>query len=457
MIKIRNIINKIIIELGYHPYKIVTSVYNCEKYLDEYFSSIVNQSLDFKKFIEIIIVDDGSSDNSANIIKKWKKKYPRNIKYIYCKNGGQAKARNLAIKKIKYGFVTFIDGDDFISKDYFQVVNSFLKKNAEVKVVSCNQIFYLESSKETKEHYLSYRFKKKSIIVSPADMKGFIQTTASAVIFKIELIKKHDITFDYRVKPIYEDGHFVNKLFICEPNIKIAFLKKPIYYWRKRESNDSTVDKAWLDKRRFDDALNYGILDLLKKANKKFGIVPIYLQRFALYHISWYFNKIVFKGFTLEFLEDKEIDKFKNLIKEIFSYVAIDTIKKSKLGAMYHKVKLGMLNVYKESSAYDTQVFYIDNYDFSKENITLRYYHQKKLDKSEFKINNRKAQVLSKNTKELFFFEKSFLYQSIIRVKTTNKNNFLVVQDKYENIFFSLNKKRYKNSIKIEEIKENYE
>jgi len=86
---------------GFSKYAIVSAVYNVEKYLDDYFKSILNQRLDFKNNILIICVDDGSTDNSAKIIKKYQKKYPQNIFYLYKENGGQASARNLGLEFLK--------------------------------------------------------------------------------------------------------------------------------------------------------------------------------------------------------------------------------------------------------------------------------------------------------------------------------------------------------------------
>ena len=64
-------------------------------------------------------MDDGSKDNSKEIINKWIKKYPSNIFYIYKENGGQASARNLGLEYIKTEWVTFIDPDDFLDVNYF--------------------------------------------------------------------------------------------------------------------------------------------------------------------------------------------------------------------------------------------------------------------------------------------------------------------------------------------------
>ena len=86
---------------GNNKFTIISAIYNTEKYLDEYFSSIISQSLNFKNNIFIICVDDGSKDDSAQIIKKWQRKYPKNIQYIYKENGGQASARNVGIEHIQ--------------------------------------------------------------------------------------------------------------------------------------------------------------------------------------------------------------------------------------------------------------------------------------------------------------------------------------------------------------------
>ncbi|EFV3405227.1 glycosyltransferase family 2 protein, partial [Campylobacter jejuni] len=134
---------------AYNKYVIVSAVYNVEKYLDDFFKSIINQRLDFKSNIYLICVDDGSTDNSANIIKKYQKKYPKNIAYLYKENGGQASSRNLGLKYLKENdlnifWVTFTDPDDFLDRDYFYEVDSFLKKQNNIAMVATNIIFYRE-------------------------------------------------------------------------------------------------------------------------------------------------------------------------------------------------------------------------------------------------------------------------------------------------------------------------
>lgn len=89
-------------------YTVVTSIYNSEKYLNCFFESLINQTLCFQSHITVICVDDGSTDNSAHVIRTWVERYPENIQYFYQNNKGAASARNLGLSKIQAGWITFI-------------------------------------------------------------------------------------------------------------------------------------------------------------------------------------------------------------------------------------------------------------------------------------------------------------------------------------------------------------
>lgn len=92
---------------------VIVPVYNVEQYLSDCLESICRQTL---KEIEIIVVNDGSTDNSLSIIKSFQQKYS-NIKLINKKNGGLSSARNAGIKVATAPYLCFIDSDDFIDLD----------------------------------------------------------------------------------------------------------------------------------------------------------------------------------------------------------------------------------------------------------------------------------------------------------------------------------------------------
>ena len=80
---------------------VVIPVYNVEKYLDETLKSVINQTINFKKNIQVILINDGSKDNSEKICLKYQRKYPENIEYYFKENAGVSAARNEGMKHIK--------------------------------------------------------------------------------------------------------------------------------------------------------------------------------------------------------------------------------------------------------------------------------------------------------------------------------------------------------------------
>ena len=95
---------------------VIIPVYNVENYLRECLDSIINQTV---KDIEIICVDDGSTDSSPDILKEYQNKDSR-IRIITKENGGQASARNLGIKEAQGEYIVFIDSDDFIESEMLE-------------------------------------------------------------------------------------------------------------------------------------------------------------------------------------------------------------------------------------------------------------------------------------------------------------------------------------------------
>ena len=103
---------------------VVVPVYNVEKYIDRCLNSIINQT--YRK-LEIIIVNDGSTDNSRKIIDKFSKMDSRII-VIDKNNGGLSEARNVGINAATGDYITFIDSDDFVSYDYIEYLYSLIEK-----------------------------------------------------------------------------------------------------------------------------------------------------------------------------------------------------------------------------------------------------------------------------------------------------------------------------------------
>lgn len=113
---------------------IIVPVYNVEKYLAKCLDSLVNQTLED---VEIIVVDDGSRDNSKQIIDEFQTKYPDKIKSFVKENGGLSDARNFGLDRANGEYIGFVDSDDYVTTEMFEEMY-FLAQKYDAEMVICN-------------------------------------------------------------------------------------------------------------------------------------------------------------------------------------------------------------------------------------------------------------------------------------------------------------------------------
>ena len=118
---------------------VIVPIYNTEKFLRKCIESIVNQTL---QEIEIILINDGSTDNSHNICLEYTEKYPEKIRYINNKNIGCSATRNLGIELANGEYIAFVDSDDYIEKEmYEEMYTKTLKEKSDIVICGFNYIF----------------------------------------------------------------------------------------------------------------------------------------------------------------------------------------------------------------------------------------------------------------------------------------------------------------------------
>lgn len=181
---------------------VIVPIYNAEKYLNKCIDSICNQS--YKKF-EIILIDDGSIDSSSLICNKYVNKN-KNIKVIHKKNDGPAAARNDGIKISEGEFVFFIDADDYIENNAFELlINAYQKNKADIIVGNFKKI------KDGREEIRSDILIEKNKIFNAQDIveyarlylkkpnKNLLFAFSWARLFRLSIFKKYNIFFDERL------------------------------------------------------------------------------------------------------------------------------------------------------------------------------------------------------------------------------------------------------------------
>jgi glycosyltransferase involved in cell wall biosynthesis len=203
---------------------IIVPVYNVEEYIKECLVSIRNQTL---KDIEIIIVNDGSTDNSINIVKK-EKLHDSRIKIITQSNKGLSEARNTGIRHSKGEYISFVDSDDYISEKMIEVLYSTAKEN-DCDIVSCQYAQFADNLilYESKENKFDINF--ENILLRK------VPPIACNRLYKTSLFIDYKIKFPKNI--YHEDVATTFKLYFFSK--KTLSLDETFYYWRKRANSIS--------------------------------------------------------------------------------------------------------------------------------------------------------------------------------------------------------------------------
>lgn len=333
-------------------FSVVTAVYNSAPWLECYFSSLIEQSIGFEEHIQVILVDDGSTDESWDMINEYARKYPKNVLCLKKQNGGQASARNLGLNYVNAEWVSFIDSDDFVDVNYFNYVKKFIYNcNFLGKLISCKSLYFREKDNIFDfNHVLSYRF-NKNFVVNLLNESQYIQLSASTCIFKCDKIIDFDLKFSDKIRPSFEDAHFVNIFLLKCKNFEVAFLDKPTYFYRKRSVKDSTIDTSWHDDKKYSDELYYGCYDLLRNYKDSMGFVPGFIQNTVVYHVHWFCNAMYNNKYFTSIPRDIIITYFK-IMKEVFCLIDVESIMYSKLPMLTLQSRALMLGVFKNYKDY---------------------------------------------------------------------------------------------------------
>ena len=290
---------------------IIIPVYNTEQYLSKCLDSVINQTY---KNLEIIVIDDGSTDNSGKICDEYALKDNR-IKVVHKQNAGVSSARNIGLDIARGEYIAFIDSDDYIELDMYE---SLLKISSEnFSDVTCSGYYLVYKNKIYSKRIL----KEKNSIVEISNIKaverGFIDI--GFYIGNKLFNKECFLNLYFPAGDLFEDISVISKVFIKAK--KIVIYNRPLYYYNRTNLMSVTKQPFNIKKLDYfkatDDILEYA------KNNKHNCLIKIIKEERA-YHIVGFFRQMIENNFY-----DSNIINF--YTKELRENILLHLLSKHKL------------------------------------------------------------------------------------------------------------------------------
>lgn len=223
---------------------VIIPIYNTEQYLDECIGSVTGQTY---RDLEIILINDGSTDGSGELCRKWEKSDQR-IRYIEKQNEGQGTARNLGIALATGEYILFVDSDDYLDRDLIHKAHDYISgQEADICVFA-----HYGVGDKTYISLLNFKLEQGKPVSRVQGMFGFMMPVLWDKMFSSNLIKETGLTMSNR---ICEDLVFNARLYVRAK--KICMLDTPLYYYRyRREGNMATSYGRYLEVEESIDELN---------------------------------------------------------------------------------------------------------------------------------------------------------------------------------------------------------
>lgn len=253
---------------------IVVPVYNVAEYVACCIESILNQS--FEDF-ELLLIDDGSQDQSFEICKRFEKKDAR-VKAFSKPNGGVSSARNYGISKAQGDYITFVDSDDYVTKDYCETLISHMTNEVGMVVLGLQKAYSDGRFVPIKHRFLAGVYSFDDIVrdvVDDGTLSGFTFHSSCAILFNLNAIKNNQLTFHENIK-FNEDGLFTTEYVLQNRCSVYIDYNRYVYFYRTNlESATSCVD---LFGEKFTNSM-INVEEVLNNYREDFECIEIQMKR----------------------------------------------------------------------------------------------------------------------------------------------------------------------------------
>lgn len=311
-----------------YKFSIVTAVYNVEAFLAEMIDSVVNQTIGLEH-IQLILVNDGSTDGSGAICDRYAKEYPDNIVVIHKENGGVSTARNEGLKHVQGELVNFLDSDDKLSENTLADVYDFYQQHRDETDLIAIPLYFFDG--QTGNHILNYKFSQGTRLVDLDAEWENPQLSLSSAFVRWEAFQ--GLEFDHRLK-YAEDAQLIQKVLLRKHTM--GLVQEGTYFYRRRsEGEQSAIQAGTMRKAWYNDYLKYFCLHIVEYCMKHETFVPLFVQNTIMYDIQW---RLKLKSIPAKILSKQETEEFWTLLKEVLKYIDDTVICQQRNIVREHKI-----------------------------------------------------------------------------------------------------------------------
>lgn len=302
-------------------FSIIMAVYNVDLYLREAIESVIRQDIGFENHVQLILVDDGSPDQSGAICDEYAAKYPENIVVIHKENGGVSSARNAGIDVAKGQYLNFMDPDDKLSLNTLSKVKAFYVEHSSKVDIATIPVFFFGAF--SGPHPTNLKFKRGTRIVDLLKEPEVIQSHVATTFIRKSIVKgeRFNLNLTYA-----EDGCFIQTLLLRSPLLGVVTGCK--YLYRKRKEGTSALQNKG-ESPSYYTTPRYFYLPYIRKAQAVFGNIPRFVACVLSYYLQWDIKSITKIPQDIG-LSKEECEKCKFEYLEAFKFADDDFILNSK-------------------------------------------------------------------------------------------------------------------------------
>jgi glycosyltransferase involved in cell wall biosynthesis len=391
-------------------------VYNVEPYLADFIASIEGQNYDLGR-VEVVMVDDGSSDDSLAILGTWAARRPDLVRVMSQPNAGQGAARNTGLAAARGEWVTFPDPDDVLEPSYLATVDAFLDTHPEAVMVATNRLIWNEAASTTRNTHPLEMFFAYDRLADLDLAESSFHGSAPAAFFDVGIIRRHDLRFDTRIRPNFEDGHFCSSYLLHCDRPLVGFLTSARYHYRKRADQSSSLQGSMLDPRRYMDVFEFGYLAILDEAERLRGQIPLWLQHFVCYELLGYLS--VYEAGRVPTLADgPEVNSFHRSMANVMDRLDGERVlDRVEFFAPRH-LRLALTHGYADRNWHEEHVL-IDKLDEQRGLARARYFFTGEAPPEEVHSRESLSSPPHAKTRDLRYFGRTLLRERILWVHFT--------------------------------------